>query len=96
MKRVVLAQVADPQRGVMDHLTFFQLLLSQQHPQEGRFSSPVSADESDFDIINQRQLGVVQQKLVTVSFLSLSDLDQNCHCNQFREEERMDLSIRMM
>jgi hypothetical protein len=75
----MLAEVANTERWMMDDFPFFQLFFTQQELQQGRFSCAIASDESDFDIVNQRQLSVIQQQLVSKSFLSITNLYQYGH-----------------
>ena len=64
---------------MMNHLALLKLLVAQQGSQQGRFSGPVSSNEPDFDIVDQRQLGRIKQHLFTVSLVGITNLDQNGH-----------------
>ena len=89
----MLAEVTDPQRGVVDHLAFLKFLVAQDCAQKRTLAGTVAADETDFDVVNDRDFGTVEQDLVTESFVSVSDLYQYGHfggCNQCTSEELLD------
>ena len=73
-KGIVLAQVSEPQFRMADDLADIEFDIAQQHAKQRAFSGAVSADESDFDIVDQRGFGAVEQHLVAVAFASVLDL----------------------
>ena len=66
----------------MNDLALFQFIITEQNLQQRAFASPIATNESDLHVVDQRDVGTVEQNLVTESFVGVADLDQNCHCNQ--------------
>ncbi len=50
---IMLAEVADSQRGVVNDLAPLQVFVAQQDPQQRRLSSTISPDETDFHVVHQ-------------------------------------------
>ena len=48
-------------------------------PQQRRLTGSVSADEARFDVVRQRALGPVEQSLLAVTLVSVSQLQQHSH-----------------
>ena len=78
-KGIVLPQIAEPQFGMADDFAHVEFDLAEQYAQQRALAGAVSADEADFDIVDQRGLGAVQQNLVAVAFASILDLQQHSH-----------------
>ncbi len=78
-KGIVLAQIAQPQLGMADHLAAVEFFVAEQDAQQGRFAGAVAADEAHLDVVDDRRLGAVEQHLVAVALVSVFDLQQHSH-----------------
>ena len=79
LERVVLAQISQPQLGMADHFALVEFFIPQQHAQQRRLAGPVAPDEADFDVVDDRGFGAVEQDLVAVAFVRVFDLQQHGH-----------------
>jgi hypothetical protein len=76
---VVLPEVADPQARVVDDFPFFELFLPKEDLEERGFPGPIPPDEADFNVVDQRGLGTLEEDLVSVALVGVSNLNQYCH-----------------
>lgn len=63
----------------MNYLAFLDFFFSQQDSQQCRFAGSVTTDETDFHVIDQAGVGPVEQDLITETFESVTELNQNGH-----------------
>ncbi len=75
----MLAEVAEPQRRVAEHLAGVQLLLAEEDAEQGALAGPVAADEADLDVVRDGGVGVVEEDLFAVVLGGLGNLDQRSH-----------------
>jgi hypothetical protein len=78
-KRIMLPQIAEPQFRVADDFSPIEFLFAQENSQEGAFSRSVAADKPYLYVISQRGFGPVEQYLVSITLVSISDLQQHSH-----------------
>ena len=71
----MLTEIANSQVGMANDFTRIKLLIPQENSQERRFPGTVSANKTDFGIVGDRGLGVVEKDLISVGFAGFSDLE---------------------
>ncbi len=82
-KRIVLAQISQPQLGMPDHFAHVQLFFADQHAEQRRLAGPIAADEADFHVVDDRGLGTIEQHLIAVTLMRILDLQQYSHRSAF-------------
>ena len=78
-KRIVLAQVPQPQPGVADDLATVEFFLTEQNAKQGAFSGPVAADKPHLHVVRQRRLGPVEKHLTAIRLVKILQLQQHGH-----------------
>jgi hypothetical protein len=78
-KRIMLSQISDPKLRVPDDFTGVQLVIAKDALEQGGLSRTVSAYEADFVIPTQSAFSTVEEDLVTIAFVRVSDLKQYGH-----------------
>jgi glucose-1-phosphate thymidylyltransferase len=62
----------------------------QQNSQQRRFASSVASHETDFHVVNDRDIRAIKQPLVTIRFVGVANLNQNCHGNSINKRSAKD------
>ena len=75
----MLAQVADSQQRMVNHLALFQFLVSQQDSKQCRLAGTISSDEADFDIINKDNSAPSSNTWSPNRFVGVANLNQYSH-----------------
>jgi len=78
-KRIMLSQISDPKLRVPDDFTGVQLVIAKDALEQGGLSRTVSAYEADFGIPTQRAFSTVEEDLVAIAFVRVSNLKQYGH-----------------
>src|SRR5207253_2474423 len=81
-ERVVLAEVAQPETRVAEHLPAVEFLLAQQDAEECALAGPVAADEPDLGVVADGGVGAIEEDLVAVALVGVGDLEQTGHREQ--------------
>lgn len=80
---VVLAEVAEPQPGMADHVAGVEIFVAEDDPQERAFPRAVAADKAGFPIIRDRGGGVVEKHLVAIPLRRIPDFEENRHAQDY-------------
>jgi hypothetical protein len=78
-ERIVLPEITDSQLRMTDYFSAVEFFFPQQNAEQSRFPGPVATDKPDFHIFDERDICIIKEQLIAVTFFGVAELQEDSH-----------------